>query len=345
MNKLLLSLVVALTACSGSDVTGNPSSALPLIHRVRHATTISHVYVLTLDTGGGGKNQILRFPALTNTSTPDKTVNTENLPIFMRVSPFDGRIAVVYQMTNEKVVVYDKDLNVLYTLNLQRTADEYPYTVAFGPLGNLYVAVDSSAGSVYTGKVEEFSGSDTTPDAIYTLPDQQAVTSMAFSPSGEPYYQTIEQDNGGTVFTCTQGPSYECFNTHIPSYSQCIDSSSCPPPFPAQIALTDGTDLGEMCVCGYSTLPTRFIERYIAPTSGTHGRWIYSSHDKHCDAVNREYMQDYNVDANATQYYSCIGPYGSPYGPLPNSSVNEYDSLGSQYSITGLTNPYAAGGY
>ena len=338
----LSALVFALVACAACQGPINNAvvQSLPKA-KVHQSTTISNVYVLTeqtgcTGTGRCGQNRIVRYPALTNTSTANKTHNLSREPFLLRVSPYDGRVIVLFQ-NSQTVVVYNKDLQKLYDFTVPHTgAQQLPLAAAYDPSGDLYIAVDRFVSSSFTGKVYEFNASDTTPDNTYALHSDTAVYSIAISSGGEPYY---EAPAGDDVYTCTVGPTYSCFDTSIPSNSICF-SSGCPV-YLAQIALTDTTHLNEMYSSTSSGDGSFYIKRYSAP-SGTHSAWSYNSVDTHCNVSPETGIVDYTTDANATEYYTC---YGYGYG-LANGTVVENPS-GSllHYAITGITNPIAAGGY
>jgi hypothetical protein len=145
MRKMLLALIaLTLAACSGQSY---PSSTLPVASSAqtrresprehhREPATISNVYVLE-------PNEILRFPAGEDTSTPDETKSLSYTagigvpvgygPVYgnaLAVSPANGNVAVIHAGA-DKVSVYGSNLGAaLYTITMPNSGHDYAISIA-----------------------------------------------------------------------------------------------------------------------------------------------------------------------------------------------------------------------
>lgn len=334
MKYLVVLLLGLLAACSGQS----PPVGVAQSSRAKASLVISNVYVLL----EGGTIQ--RFPAGVDTSTPNKTksISSSTQPLAMGVSPYNGRVAVTFfgNSGGGTIVVLNRDLSELYSFNLSHVSHyQEPLAVAYDPSGNLYVAEDNDYYD--NGKVLEYYGNDTTPDAIWTVPISggsgsqfnSAIFSIAFDSYGDPFFEADTD-----VYSCTaNSPSALCTDTSIPSFST-FDQSEEYGEYLAQIALPDNVDLAEAYFV-YGTPYPRYIKRYSEAT----GRWSYSTQDRHCYSQSDTYLQSLSTDAGGTQYYTCgVIPSGSGSGA---GLVNEVYTGGGKSTISNLDRPMAAGAY
>jgi hypothetical protein len=317
---LLLSILAACTATSDRSYFA-PSPTLNSSAQIRKHITVSNVYVATTEYGTTGTPpKIFRFPAGVNTSTPNTTITlADGAPLLIRVSPYNGRVVLLHE-SSQTVVVFDKDLNKLYSFVVPHTdVHDFAGSAAYDSNGDLFVGVTNVYD--YYGHVYEYLASDTSPDYTYSFHSNDFPLSIAFAPgSNVPFYE-----GRSTVWTCTTGATYSCQNTHIPSYSLCFYSVC--PSVTASIALTDTNDLGEMySSSGYSP---QTIKLYSNNVSG----WTYASSEQRCNNVMSNFIQDYTTDVDATEYYACYA-----------GSVIERQSGGTKYKITGLAEDKSVGG-
>lgn len=326
MRNLVLVMVAALAACSQLS---SGQSELPL-SRVHRGVAVSNVYVATGETGyGTGAEEILRFPAGENTSTPNKTVSLKFYPDAMAVSQYNGRVAVLDRLHGTSVEVYNKDLTFLYSVKPpQATHNDLPIAVAYTSEGSLFISVVNI--NYYTGKVYQYNGNDTSPDATWAIQcptcyDGEGVYAIAFSGNNEPFFE------GGTeVYLCSNGPSGSCTNTGIPSYGNYDPSEG--DNFIAELAFTG--DIFEM-------KNVHHVARYSPTISGgSIGDWSYAGHQQYCTASGM-IVQYLATDSNGTLYVTCQVYYTGTEA----STVIEQTSNGTQYTVSGLSIANAAGAY
>jgi hypothetical protein len=290
----------------------------------------------------------MRFPAGEDTSTPNHTVTLAYDPDQMAVSQFNGNVAVIHAAEVNKVTVYDKNLNKLYDITPHKNiSTEFPIAVTYDNSGNLYISEFDTYGG--DGRVLEYYGDDTSADKTWILQYDGATLDVIAMTAGT-YLWAVGYGEGSysymdTVFICTNGGSTSCVNTGIPNNSRGNVSFAF---LPQQIAITiegsgSGSELAEMYCSSpyldYCTDNDSHIEYYTANTSGA---WSHSGGNQVCDASSHLYQSYLASDGNGTLYWPCL-KYGS--GHLGESTVQEKQTDGTKYTISGLTNPVAAGAY
>lgn len=296
-------------------------------HHLRGRVTIGNVYVAT-SAYSTGTDQLLRFPAGENTSTPNKMVSLAGNPTALAVSPFNGRVAV--NTTDGELHVFNKNLSPLYSFTAPHSSFGGAVSVAYDIDSNLWIGTLQDVGGMAGGYLYEYYGNDTTPDNTYYIPHGDPSTaqtpwSMAFD--GEDSLYVEAQKYVWVACNMTSG----CSNTKVPSYSYVGSGSEAI----VQIALLNGTTPNPELVT-YSVNQTYY---YAPPASGVGGSWTLVETKKHCDGTPSMSINYLQSDPNSTLYFTCLVAGANA------SVVVELQGDGTKYTISNLTRPVAAAAY
>jgi hypothetical protein len=361
MRKLLLAVIaLTLAACSGQSY---PSSTLPVASSHHHKpATINNVYVLE-------PNELLRFSAGQNTSTPNETkslsytagisVPTGYGPVYgnaLAVSPANGNVAVIHAYA-DKISVYGSSLgDPLYTITMPHSGDLYAISIAvtYDRYGTLYVAETwcTSPSCYYSGHnaVDEFYGSDTTPDLTWTNVQGWGLTTIAdYSDATSGLY--VNECNGcnygsngpyvgGIVKLCGDVSGVTCISTPInPIDGYDTEAGR----VASQIALENATTLAVQ-YCTNGNIPCtgshNRIQEYTNLTEAASG-WSLNDTFQLCDAYSDLNVPSLTADINGTLYYPCT-PENYPSNSEPGVVVER--SSTSKYTISSLTPPVIGAG-